>query len=211
MNSPGWAWAALALYVVGLLLAFGMRTWMQWRTTGTTGFRGISGRPGSLTWWGGVLFPVALLLGLAAPVLVLTGTTPRLPLPAYAVVATVGLLLGLGGLAVTLEAQRAMGTSWRIGVDESERIDLVTSGPFRRVRNPIFTGMAGVSVGVLLMVPTVVAALAVVCLVAAVHIQVRTVEEPYLRRVHGDAYVAYAASSRRFLPQLARARTTRSG
>jgi protein-S-isoprenylcysteine O-methyltransferase Ste14 len=210
VSGLGWAWAALALYVVGLLLAFGLRTWMQWRATGTTGFRGISGRPGSLAWWGGVLFPAALVLGLAAPVLTLTGATPPLPLLVHPAVATVGLLLGLVGLAVTLAAQRAMGASWRIGVDESERTALVTSGLFQRVRNPVFTGMATVSVGVLLMVPTVVAALAVACLITAVQIQVRAVEEPYLRRVHGDDYEAYLSGSGRFLPRLPGARTSRS-
>ena len=204
MTGSGWAWVALALYVVGLLLAFGLRSWVQWRATGTTGFRGISGRPGSLAWSGGVLFPVALVLGLAAPVLVLTGATPLLALPAYPTAATAGLLLGLVGLAVTLAAQRAMGGSWRIGVDESERTELVTSGLFRRVRNPVFAGMAAVSIGVLLMVPTALATLASLCLIAAVQLQVRTVEEPYLRRVHGDAYEAYVSGSGRFLPRLAR-------
>ena len=71
----GWAWAALGLYLVGLGLAFGVRTWAHWRRTGSTGFRGISGRPGSLPWWGGVLFPAAVVTGLAAPVL----TRPSLP------------------------------------------------------------------------------------------------------------------------------------
>ena len=39
-----------------------------------------------------------------------------------------------------------------------------------------------------------------VALVAAVQLQVRVVEEPYLRAVHGAAYDAYAARAGRFLP-----------
>ncbi len=77
MSTGSWAGLALVVYVVGLLLAFGLRTWMHWRATGTTGFRGISGRRGVGGLVGGVLFPVALVLGLVAPVLALTGTTPR--------------------------------------------------------------------------------------------------------------------------------------
>jgi protein-S-isoprenylcysteine O-methyltransferase Ste14 len=199
----GWAWAALALYLVALGLAFGLRTWAKWRRTGTTGFRGISGRPGSLPWWGGVLFPVAVLLGLAGPLLAAVGATPLIGPLAHPVLAAAGLLLGGIGVVVVLVAQSAMGASWRIGVDEAERTELVTSGLFGRVRNPIFTGMAAVSAGVLLMVPTLVAALALVCLIAAVQIQVRVVEEPYLRRVHGATYAAYVAGSGRFLPTFA--------
>jgi protein-S-isoprenylcysteine O-methyltransferase Ste14 len=200
VSAVAWAWAALALYLVGLVLAFGVRTWLQVRRTGTSGFRGISGRPGSLAWWGGVLFPAAVLLGLAAPVLVLTGATPRIGGLAHPVVAAAGLVLGIVGLVVMLLAQSAMGASWRIGVDESERTDLVTAGLFRWIRNPIFTGMAAVSAGVVLMAPSLIAVLALICLIAAIQIQVRVVEEPYLRRIHGDPYIRYTASAGRFLP-----------
>jgi hypothetical protein len=31
--SAAWAWAALALYLIGLVLAFGVRTWLQVRRT----------------------------------------------------------------------------------------------------------------------------------------------------------------------------------
>jgi len=206
VNTQGWAWVALALYLAGLVLAFGVRTWLQLCRTGTSGFRGISGRPGSLAWWGGVLFPAAVLLGLAAPVLVLTGATPPLGALAHPVVAGAGLVVGAGGLVVVLLAQQAMGASWRIGVDDSERTELVTSGLFGWVRNPVFTGMAAVSAGVALMAPTLIAALALACLIAAVQIQVRVVEEPYLTRIHGEPYRRYAASAGRFLPGIGRIR-----
>lgn len=149
---------------------------------------------------GGVLFPAAVLLGLAAPVLVLTGAIPRIGALAHAVVVAAGLALGIAGLVVVLFAQSAMGASWRIGVDDSERTDLVTAGLFRWIRNPIFTGMAAVSAGVVLMAPSLIAVLALVCLIAAIQIQVRVVEEPYLRRIHGGPYIRYTARAGRFLP-----------
>src|SRR5687768_9683014 len=105
MSATGWGWTALALYLAGLVLAFGVRTWVQIRRTGTSGFRGISGRPGSLAWWGGVLFPAAVLLGLAAPVLALAGTTPPM-LAAHPAVAAAGVALGVAGLVVVLLAQQ---------------------------------------------------------------------------------------------------------
>lgn len=205
-STVGWAWTALVLYLLGLVLAFGLRTWVQLRRTGTTGFRGISGRPGSLAWWGGVGFPAAVLLGLAAPVGAITGVTPPLGPLTYPVVAVIGVVLGIAGVVVVLLAQAAMGASWRIGVDHSERTELVTAGLFGRVRNPIFTGMAAVAGGVALMAPTLLAVLALVCLVIAVQIQVRVVEEPYLIRTHGEHYRCYAASAGRFLPGIGRIR-----
>ncbi|MCO1655281.1 methyltransferase family protein [Pseudonocardia humida] len=193
---------ALVVHAVGLVLAFGVRTWRHRRATGSTGFRGVSGRPGSLPWWGGVLFVLALLLATAAPVLALTGVLAAPPGLVRVATAALGVLVAVAGLAVTVLAQNAMGASWRIGVDESERTALVEAGPFRRVRNPIFTGMAAVLVGVVLLVPTVVAVLALVCLVVAVQIQVRVIEEPYLARAHGPAYADYRARTGRFLPRL---------
>ena len=107
-----------------------------------------------------------------------------------------GLVLFGLGLAATLYAQLAMGESWRVGVDESERTELVTDGPFAVVRNPIFAAMIPTSLGLTLMVPNVVALVGFAALVLALEIQVRLVEEPYLRRVHGQAYASYAAQDR---------------
>jgi len=204
MSGTTASWAALILYVTGLLLAFGVRTWSHLRATGSAGFRGISGPPGSVGWWGGILFVVALALGVAAPILTLTGLLPPPPPLLHPAATVIGLLVAVAGLALTLVAQSGMGLSWRIGVDESERTELVQTGIFRAVRNPIFTGMATVSGGMLLMVPTIASAAALVCLIAAVQIQVRVTEEPYLARMHGQIYATYRARTGRFLPKLSR-------
>ncbi|MFF5757489.1 methyltransferase family protein [Streptomyces longwoodensis] len=105
-------------------------------------------------------------------------------------------------------AQRAMGASWRVGVDQEERTALVSDGPFARVRNPIFTTMAVTGLGLTLMVPNILAFAALAALVTAVELQVRVVEEPYLRSVHGSAYTAYAATAGRFVPGIGRQRTS---
>lgn len=196
------AWLALAVYLIGMALAFGWRSYVQWRSTGSTGFRGASGPVGSAGWWGGFLFAAAVVAGLAAPVLTLAGLTTPWPFPTAAGYA--GLVLALSGVGLVLAAQRQMGASWRIGVDQQERTHLVTSGLFAHVRNPIFTGMAAVMMGLALMVPSVLAMLAALALITAVQIQVRVVEEPYLMRVHGGSYSEYAARAGRFLPRLGR-------
>ncbi|MFC7908233.1 methyltransferase family protein [Streptomyces nigra] len=205
----GWAWTALALYGFWLLTAFGIRTLIQRRRTGDSGFRGLSGTPGSASWWAGVLFVVALLGSAAAPVAtlvsmpVLTGRAPA--------VHGAGLVVAVLGVAGTLIAQRAMGASWRVGVDQKERAALVSDGPFARVRNPIFTTMAVTGLGLALMVPNVLALAALAALIIAVELQVRVVEEPYLRAAHGPAYAAYAATAGRFVPGLGQQRPSPGG
>lgn len=209
MSADRWGLVGLGLYVVAVVTALGVRTWAHRRSTGSTGFRGVSGPMGSSSWWAGVLFPGALVLGLVGLSTAAVGRGPTVLWTAEPV-AVVGLALGIVGLAVTLAAQSAMGASWRIGVDESERTPLVTTGLFRVVRNPIFSGMAAVSLGAALMVPTVVTVAAFVCLVVAVQIQVRVVEEPYLTSVHGSRYAQYGARRGRFVPGVGRLRPSRS-
>ena len=68
-----------------------------------------------------------------------------------------GLVLAVTGIGLAFFAQLAMGDSWRIGVDPEERTALVTSGPFRLVRNPIYSAMLPTVLGLVLMVPSVLA------------------------------------------------------
>lgn len=199
----GWALLFLGIY---LLLCFGVRSVVQKARTGSTGFKGISGPVGSTEWVGGVLFAVALALGVLAPVLDVAGVLGPISALDTETVQAAGGGLFFGGLVTTVLAQAAMGDSWRIGVDEAERTELVTDGPFSLVRNPIFAGMIPATVGIALLVPSVVAVLAVVLLVAALEIQTRLVEEPYLLRAHGKTYAEYAARVGRFVPGVGRLR-----
>ena len=197
---------ALALFVLYLALAVGARTLLQKRRTGSSGFRGISGSPGSVGWFGGVLSAGVFGPGLAAPVLDLAGATEPVGFLDGPVGHTVGVILYGLGLAGTLGAQVAMGRSWRIGVDESEKTELVTTGPFTLVRNPIFSATVLAFLGLALMVPNVAALVGFLALVVAVELQVRFVEEPYLMRTHGEGYAEYASRVGRFVPELGRLR-----
>ncbi|WP_223830331.1 methyltransferase family protein [Nocardiopsis quinghaiensis] len=197
------ATAALSLYLLGLLLAFGLRSLLSWLRTGDTGFR----RPGTdrLTpaWWGAVLFVVAVLLGPVAPAAVLAGA-PFAPLAAPVPVGWGGIVLMVVGLVLVLASQAAMGASWRVGVDPDERTGLVTGGVFALVRNPVFTAMGLLLAGLVAAVPAVPSAAALAVFAVAVQTQVRAVEEPHLLRTHGRVYEDYAARTGRFLPGLGR-------
>lgn len=195
---------ALILYGVYLALAFGLRTMLQWRATGSSGFHGVGGRPGSAEWLAGVGFVVALALGAAAPALALAGIVEPIEALDGAAAHVAGVALAVAGIALTLYAQIAMGESWRIGVDPGERTELVTSGPFALVRNPIFSAMIPTGLGLALMVPSVIALAAFGALVLALELQVRVVEEPYLLRAQGRRYREYATRTGRFVPGVGR-------
>lgn len=197
---------ALILYGVYVLLAFGLRILIQLRRTGSTGFHGLGGRPGSVEWIAGVGFTVALLVGAAAPLLALLDVVEPIVALDTTAVHVVGLVLAVAGIGLTFYAQVAMGASWRIGVDPGERTQLVTTGPFALVRNPIFSAMLPTALGLTMLVPNWVALVGLVGLIAALELQVRVVEEPYLSQVHGGSYSAYAARVGRFAPGVGRLR-----
>ncbi|WP_082573835.1 isoprenylcysteine carboxylmethyltransferase family protein [Cellulomonas sp. Root137] len=203
MTTETAATLGLALYLLGVASTFGLRTWLHRRRTGHSGYRGISGAPGSAQWWGGILFVAALVLAAAGPALAVAGLVTAPP-DVPGALGWFGAIVMIVGFLAVLAAQSGMGTSWRIGVDQSEVTGLVTTGMFAVVRNPIFTAMATTLVGLTLLVPTAITASALICLVLAVELQVRVVEEPYLARTHGAAYATYARRVGRFLPGMGR-------
>jgi protein-S-isoprenylcysteine O-methyltransferase Ste14 len=200
---------AIALWLVFGIFALGGRILLHVRRHGSSGVVGVSGTPGSVEWWGGLLFVAALAAGGAAPVLELADVVEPIAAADAAGIHVAGLVLYALGLGVCVGAQLAMGESWRIGVDESERTDLVTDGPFAIVRNPIYSGVIPLVAGLTLLAPNPVAIAAFLALVAAFEIQVRLVEEPHLLRAHGTAYRDYASRVGRFVPGLGLLRGSR--
>jgi protein-S-isoprenylcysteine O-methyltransferase Ste14 len=108
--------------------------------------------------------------------------------------------LVVAALVGTFVAQLDLGQSWRIGVDEGERTELITRRSFSIVRNPIFTWMATYSIGVAVALYSPLALLGAVMMIAGIELQARRVEEPYLLRVHGAVYRRYGQTTGRFVP-----------
>lgn len=195
---------ALVGYVVFCLLAFGLRAVVHYRRTGTTGYVGFAADPFSVEWCAGVLFAIAVVGSGVAPVAQLAGFVEPWIGGGTSLGHVAGIVLTIIGIAGTLWAQLAMGASWRVGVDHETRTELVSRGPFRFVRNPIFTWMTFASAGLVLLTPNVVAIASLMALLVALEVQVRAVEEPYLLRTHGESYRRYAAATGRFVPGVGR-------
>jgi protein-S-isoprenylcysteine O-methyltransferase Ste14 len=197
---------ALVLFAAFGLLGFGWRSWLQRRRTGSTGFRGISGRVGSVEWFAGAGFVVAMAAVVFAAALQLVGVVAPLGVLHAPWIQFTGIALAVIGIGATVYAQVDMGDSWRIGVDHTETTTLVSKGVFGHVRNPIFTAMLIFGLGIALVTPNLVALAGFLLLAATIELQVRIVEEPYLLTVHGEAYRGYLASVGRFVPGVGRAR-----
>lgn len=201
MSDKTAAVVALATYLVGGGVGIGWRLWWQWRRTGSTGFKGVSGNIGSAEWLGGLGFILGVLVTFAAPVLQLAGVVAPVFFLSSGWIQVVGIVLAVLGITGTVYAQLVMGSSWRIGVDESETTSLVRHGVFGMVRNPIYSAMFVFWFGSTLIVPNIVAIVGYLVLVVSIELQVRLVEEPYLLKVHGESYREYTGAVGRFAPR----------
>ena len=104
-----------------------------------------------------------------------------------------GAAVAVAAVVLVAVAQLQMGSSWRIGVDLGERTELVRTGLYTEIRNPIYTGMVAFAVGQALLLPSGWTVAAVVAMTVGVQIQVRAVEEPYLVVAHGPAFARWAS------------------
>ena len=109
-------------------------------------------------------------------------------------------LLALGYLG-TLWCYAAMGDAWRMGVDQRERNPLVTGGPYRWVRHPIYAFQFVLLAGVFFLLPTPLAALVFCLHLVCVAIKAAD-EEAYLASIHGAGYADFVRRTGRFLPRL---------
>jgi protein-S-isoprenylcysteine O-methyltransferase Ste14 len=198
---------ALALGAVGVfvLVAVVWRIWLQRRWTGTSG---VALHAASATRVERVSDGLYALVGLglvAVPVAALFGRGLGGPAEVSTVVVVLALLVAAIGVSLTSWAQIVMGRSWRIGVDRDEATELVTHGPFRYVRNPIYSAMMLFVVAMGLLLPSPVLLVVIIAAVACAELQVRVIEEPFLVAQQGAPYETWAGSTGRFVPGIGRA------
>jgi protein-S-isoprenylcysteine O-methyltransferase Ste14 len=122
----------------------------------------------------------------------------RMPLMDNNWLKIIGLALLLISFGIVFIAQIQMRNSWRIGIDHNSRTDLVSDGLFRYSRNPIYVGMLGTLLGLLLVTPNIFTLVLAVIVFILIQVQVR-LEEQYLFKTHGQAFLDYKQKVRRFL------------
>lgn len=132
---------------------------------------------------------------------------PNSPLlhPLVALNGPAALAVGLAGIlaaqAGTFWCYRAMGRWWRIGVRKAEQPELVQSGPYRRVRHPIYSFQMLLLASVVVLLPTglslaMLAVHVITCWIKA------SDEEAYFLSMCPGPYGDYRRRTSRFSPRV---------
>jgi protein-S-isoprenylcysteine O-methyltransferase Ste14 len=110
----------------------------------------------------------------------------------------VGLLLFASGLGFAIWARVHIGRNWGTPMMQRDKPELVTSGPYRLVRHPIYSGILVAGIG------TAVALswrwLTAVALAGVYFLYSARVEERYMLDQFPDTYPPYKRSTKMLLP-----------
>lgn len=116
----------------------------------------------------------------------------------YETLVNAGWVLLILSLVFVWFAQSNMRDSWRIGIDEENKTELVTKGFFAISRNPIFLGIMIANVGLFLVLPNAFTLLIIALSTVSINTQIR-LEEEYLSREFGGQYTTYFVNVNRWL------------
>ena len=109
-----------------------------------------------------------------------------------------GFCIGMVGDLIFLISVLRMKDSWRAGIPEEDRTELVTDGIYAFSRNPAFLGFDLQYMGVLLMFCNLLTASFTVFAVSMLHLQILQ-EERYLTAAFGPEYLQYRRHVLRYL------------
>ncbi len=112
--------------------------------------------------------------------------------------AGIGAAMFVLGLALAIWARLHLGRNWGTPMTEKESPDLVTTGPYRWIRNPIYSGL------ILAMIGTAIAVSAYLLVVVAVlggyFVYSAVMEQRFLEARFPDSYPAYRRSTKMLVP-----------
>ena len=110
----------------------------------------------------------------------------------------VGTVLFAAGLALAVWARIYLGRNWGMPMTKKEEPELVTSGPYRYVRHPIYSGLLLAVLGTAL--ATNLYLLIAVVLAGAYFIYSATVEERLMTDSFPAQYGTYKAATKMLIP-----------
>jgi protein-S-isoprenylcysteine O-methyltransferase Ste14 len=194
--------------VFGSAVAYWGGVWVQTRRVRRRIGRSANTRPRSTKerlLWAGWFFVVAAWLAL--PFVSLGGKavpgTAIIPPLVHPSCRALGIIMMVVGYAGTLWCYAAMGNAWRMGINRAEKTELVTAGPYRVVRHPIYLFQAIMVAAIVLLLPSLLAMTMLVLHLLCVATKAAD-EEAYLRTLMGQTYETYCAGTGRWFPHLRR-------
>jgi protein-S-isoprenylcysteine O-methyltransferase Ste14 len=114
--------------------------------------------------------------------------------------AVFGSLLAVAGAALVLRSRAELGAAWSFVPMASQAAGLVTTGPYRLVRHPIYLGLALLAMGEALAFGSRPAFLIVLCGIVPTFLWRARAEEALLRRAFGERYALYRKQTAMFIP-----------
>ena len=109
-----------------------------------------------------------------------------------------GFCIGIVGDLIFLISVLCMKDSWRAGIPEEDRTELVTEGIYSFSRNPAFLGFDLQYIGLLLMFCNLLTGMFSVFAITMLHLQILQ-EERYLTATFGPEYLQYRRHVLRYL------------
>ena len=114
--------------------------------------------------------------------------------------AVIGVTMTAAGVAFAIWARWHLGTNWSAIVSIREEHELIRSGPYRRVRHPIYTGMLLAMAGTALVLGEVRGLLALAITLVAFYSKARK-EEAWLTHEFGEKFAEHTKHTGMFLPK----------
>jgi protein-S-isoprenylcysteine O-methyltransferase Ste14 len=138
----------------------------------------------------------------AIGVFVIAAILPRFGATAVhnVILGTIGAVLFAGGIGLAVWARLHLGRNWGMPMSERAEPELVTSGPYRFVRHPIYSGLLLAMLGTALVDNLL--GLIVVALLVAYFYYCGRVEERNLATTFPQAYPEYKSRTKMLIPFL---------
>ena len=116
--------------------------------------------------------------------------------------ALLGCLLALAGAALVLRSRAELGPAWSFVPKADQGTGLVTTGPYRLVRHPIYLGLALLAMGEALAFGSWPALMIVLSGVVPTFAWRARAEEKLLSRTFGERYAVYRQRTKMIIPYL---------
>jgi protein-S-isoprenylcysteine O-methyltransferase Ste14 len=144
-------------------------------------------------------FHAGMRLVIAAAVIVIVRVLRPGSLQIHSIViAGVGVAVEAAGLAIAVWARIHLGRDWGMPMTVKQDPELITTGPYALVRNPIYSGLLLALIGTALAVN--LAVLIPVAAAGAYFVVSARVEDRNLARLFPDTYPAYRDRTKMLIP-----------
>ena len=116
--------------------------------------------------------------------------------------ALAGCLVTLSGAVLVLRSRAELGSAWSLLPKAHTDTGLITTGPYRHVRHPIYLGLTVLAIGNALAFGSWAALLVVSCGIVPTFVWRARREEIYLSRTFGEGFAVYRQRTRMIIPYL---------